>query len=105
MVVGSQELREGALVPAGLDPTVLQMEPIMYCVLEAVAQFRQFGVFRPQLTQSFLKGKDARKAWHIVRHLARMQLVVVKVWLCARVSIQLFSSSNSCYLSLIFIIL
>ena len=81
MVVGSQELREGALVPAGLDPTVLQMEPIMYCVLEAVAQFRQFGVFRPQLTQSFLKGKDARKAWHIIKRLARMQLVVVKVWL------------------------
>jgi hypothetical protein len=79
VLVGSQVLRENILVPSDVDPTVLEMDPLLYCVLEVVGQFRQYGVFRPQLYRHYFQIKDARRVWHMVARLVGMSLLIVKV--------------------------
>ena len=82
VMVASQEVREGALIPAEVDPCV-DISEVQYCVMEVVGCARHYGVHRGFFTNKYLK-IDARSTFHHVKILAALKLITIKVWACVR---------------------
>ena len=78
VLVGSQDMREKALIPPDRDPSLSHLSDIQYCLLEVLGRSRQYGMFRTDLTKKFLK-IDARSTFHHVKLLAKAGFLVVKV--------------------------
>ena len=81
VLVATQEVREGALIPANVDPCIY-LSDVQYCILEVVGCARQYGIYRTFLTNQYLK-IDARSTFHHVKMLAAMNLITIKVFFCA----------------------
>ena len=76
-MVGSQELRERAIIPHDRDPCI-EVTDTQYCLLEMVGCARQHGVIRTAITNRYMK-IDARSTFHHAKMLQRAGLITVKV--------------------------
>ena len=78
LLVGSQQMREKALIPSDIDPSLSDFSDLQYSLLEVIGSARHYGIFRTNVTRKFLK-IDARSTFHHVKMLEKAGLIVVKV--------------------------
>lgn len=78
LLVGSQQMREKALVAPDTDPSLSDLSDLQYSLLEVIGSSRHYGIFRTNVTKKFLK-IDARSTFHHVKTLEKAGLIVVKV--------------------------
>ena len=77
VLVGSQALRERALIPGDKDPC-FDITHTQYCLLEMVGRARHFGLLRTAVSNQYMK-IDARSTFHHVKILEQSGLINVKV--------------------------